>query len=137
MAVGPAGVPLPVSVPTASPGPRTRVDDDVRGAGLDHWRQRVDVAAASAGQGLLREAALPDEEAGATNTPATGAPTISGTAQVGETLSASTSDIADADGLDNPSYSYQWIRGSSDIEGATGSSYTCWTPTRASGSRSG
>ena len=93
------------------------------------------------GRKLLNSAAAtvpgPDEEAGATNTPATGAPTISGTAQVGETLSASTSDIADADGLDNPSYSYQWIRGSTDIQGATGSSYTCWTPTRASGSRSG
>ena len=61
MAVGrPAGVPLPVLVPTASPAPRTRVDKDVRGTGLDHWRQRVDIAAASAGQGLLREAALPE-----------------------------------------------------------------------------
>ena len=62
------------------------------------------------------------------NTPATGAPTISGTAQVGETLTASTSGIADADGLTNVSYSYQWIRneGTSDIDitGATDSSYT-------------
>ena len=60
--------------------------------------------------------------------PATGAPTISGTAQVGETLTASTSGIADADGLTNVSYSYQWIRndGSSDtdIENATGTTYT-------------
>ena len=34
------------------------------------------------------------------NTPATGAPTIGGTAQVGETLTADTSGIADTDGLD-------------------------------------
>ena len=34
-----------------------------------------------------------------TNSPATGAPTISGTPQVGETLTADTSGIADADGL--------------------------------------
>ena len=44
------------------------------------------------------------------NSPATGAPTISGTVQVGETLTASTSGIADTDGLTSGSYSYQWIR---------------------------
>ena len=64
-----------------------------------------------------------DEEA-ATNTAATGAPTISGTAKVGETLSASVSDVSDADGLDDASFAYQWIRGSADIEGATDASYT-------------
>ena len=66
----------------------------------------------------------PEDESTATNTLATGAPTISGTAQVDETLTASVSDIADADGLDNASWAYQWIRGSSDIQGANGSSYT-------------
>ena len=58
------------------------------------------------------------------NSPATGAPTISGTAQVGETLTADTSGIADADGLTSVSYSYQWLAGDSDISGATGSAYT-------------
>ena len=62
------------------------------------------------------------------NTPATGAPTISGTAQVGDTLSAVTTGVEDADGLDNVIYSYQWIRNDggtdTDISGATGSSYT-------------
>ena len=58
------------------------------------------------------------------NTPATGTPTISGTAQVGETLTADTSGIADADGLDNADFSYQWLAGDSDISGATGSAYT-------------
>ena len=43
------------------------------------------------------------------NTPATGAPTITGTAQVGVNLSASPGTIADADGLTTPNYSYQWI----------------------------
>ena len=47
---------------------------------------------------------------GAPNTLATGAPTITGTAQVGETLTASTTGIADADGLTSVSYTYQWIR---------------------------
>ena len=63
----------------------------------------------------------------AVNNPATGAPAISGTAQVGQTLTAATTDIADADGLANPSYDYQWVRvdGSSetDITGATSSTY--------------
>ena len=58
------------------------------------------------------------------NTPATGAPTISGTAQVGKTLTASTSAIDDADGLDNVGYSYQWLANGADIAGATSSSYT-------------
>ena len=58
------------------------------------------------------------------NTPATGAPTISGTVQVGETLTADTSGIADADGLTNVSYSYQWVAGGTDIGGVTGSTYT-------------
>ena len=59
-----------------------------------------------------------------TNTPATGAPTISGTAQSGATLTADTTGIADADGLTSVSYNYQWIAGESDISGATNSSYT-------------
>ena len=57
------------------------------------------------------------------NTAATGLPAISGTPQVEETLTASTSAIADEDGLTNVSYSYQWIAGGTDIAGATGSSY--------------
>ena len=64
------------------------------------------------------------EVAARPNAPATGAPTITGTPQVGEMLAASTSGIADGDGVDNVSYSYQWVAGGSDISGATGSSYT-------------
>ena len=62
------------------------------------------------------------------NSPATGLPTISGTLQVGQTLTADTSGITDADGLDNVSFSYQWVRSDgttdTDITGATGSTYT-------------
>ena len=57
------------------------------------------------------------------NAPATGAPTISGTPQVGETLTADTSGIADTDGLTNVSYSYQWLADDANIDGATGSTY--------------
>ena len=58
------------------------------------------------------------------NTSATGRPTISGTARVGDTLTADTTGIADADGLTNVSYSYQWVAGGTDLGGATGSTYT-------------
>ena len=59
-----------------------------------------------------------------TNTPATGAPTITGTAQVGETLTSNTSGIADAEGLSNVQYEYQWLADDAEIAGATGSTYT-------------
>ena len=58
------------------------------------------------------------------NNPATGAPTISGTAQVGETLTANTLGIADENRLENVSFSYQWLADDEAISGATGSSYT-------------
>ena len=45
----------------------------------------------------------------AVNDPATGAPTISGTAQVGQTLTAATADIADLDGVPG-TFTYQWKR---------------------------
>ena len=70
-----------------------------------------------------RTSAATDPVAAKPNTEATGEPTISGTPQVGETLSADVSGIGDADGLTNVSYRYQWVAGGSDISEATGSSY--------------
>ena len=53
---------------------------------------------------------------------------VSGTAQVGQTLTASTSGISDSDGLTNATFSYQWLSsdstGDSDISGATSATYT-------------
>ena len=73
---------------------------------------------------VVSPASPPEDE----NTPATGALTIAGTAQVGKTLTAETSGIADADGLGNPNFEYQWIScgGPTDvcILGATNSTYT-------------
>ena len=60
----------------------------------------------------------------ASNSPATGAPAISGTVQVGETLTANTSEVADADGLNNVQYEYQWLADDSEIAGATSLTYT-------------
>ena len=76
------------------------------------------------GQPLDVESVTPSEAAIPENTPATGAPTISGTAQVGETLTANTTGVADADGLSNVQYEYQWLADDTDIAGATGSTYT-------------
>ena len=59
-----------------------------------------------------------------------GKPTITGTATVGQDLTASTSGISDADGLSGVTYSYQWLLvdgGDSDISGATSSTYTLQT----------
>ena len=57
------------------------------------------------------------------NSPATGAPTITGTARVGETLTAGTSGISDSDGLTGATFSYQWLADGADVSGATGSAY--------------
>ena len=63
------------------------------------------------------------EAAAEANSPATGTPTISGTAQVGQTLTADTTSIADTDGLTNVSYQYQWLAAAAEIDSATGNTY--------------
>ena len=71
----------------------------------------------------------------ALNDAATGKPSISGEALVGQTLTASTSDIADIDGKTKAeagdagfAYTYQWVRvdgvDETDISGETSDSYT-------------
>ena len=67
--------------------------------------------------------AATDAVASLPNSPATGVPTITGVVQVGETLTAETISIADADGLDNAVFSYQWLADDADISGATGKTY--------------
>ena len=71
----------------------------------------------------------------AVNDPATGMPTISGTARVGETLRAVTTGIADADGPASPTYGYQWIRvdadGTSNPTGITGATSVTYIPVEA------
>ena len=77
--------------------------------------------------GIPRSGGLLITVGAATNTAATGAPTITGTAQVGETLTAVTTGITDADGLTSPTYTYQWIRvdgTEADIAGENSSTYT-------------
>ena len=63
-----------------------------------------------------------------TNVPATGAPVFNGNREVGDVLTVDTSGIFDENGLDRVKFHYQWIRSDgttdTDIEGATGRSYT-------------
>ena len=61
------------------------------------------------------------------NTAPTGLPTIEGTARDGETLTASATEIEDADGLANAVFAWQWIANDgtadADIAGATASTF--------------
>ena len=67
------------------------------------------------------------DAATSTNSPATGAPTITGTPAVGELLTADISNIGDADGIADADFEYRWIANDgtddSDISGATGETY--------------
>ena len=87
------------------------------------FKVRVTFTDAAGNEESLTSVATDEVEA-RPNSPATGQPTISGTAQVGETLTTDTSGIADEDGLDNASFAYQWMADDSDIAGATDSTYT-------------
>ena len=78
-------------------------------------------AASFAGEAVTNDTPEPENAAPA------GLPEISGTAQVGETLTASVSAIEDADGLDNATFAYQWLANDgtddSEIAGATAAAY--------------
>ena len=62
------------------------------------------------------------------NSPPVGVPTISGTAEYGETLTADASGVTDPDGIDRSTLAYQWLRnpgkGRAAISGATSRTYT-------------
>ena len=66
-------------------------------------------------------------ETPAVNNEPTGLPTISGTAEVGEVLTASVDGIEDADGLTGATFKYQWLSNDgttdTDIEGETEATY--------------
>ena len=103
-------------------------DNDVTPDVLHAYRVKAINAVGLSGQSNFANVTPVQRTEPAQNSPATGTPQISGTAQVGETLTASTSRIADSDGLNNAVFSYQWVRNDgstdTDIQDATGSSYT-------------
>ena len=123
--------------PPSNIGWRIRVEPSVSTDVVILLPATTDCTAAGAictgdGRMLSEEVSLtvpgPDSPAQIPNTPATGAPTIGGTPQVGQTLEAETSGIGDDDGLSAVSYDYQWIRNDgtsdADILSATGPGYT-------------
>ena len=63
---------------------------------------------ASTNQFKLGRRARPD------NVPASGAPVINGTAQVGESLTADTTGIEDGNGLDRVQFRFQWVSSDGD-----------------------
>ena len=67
------------------------------------------------------------------NTPATGAPAVSGAVQVGGTLTADTSDITDEDGLSGAVFAYQWLADDAEIRQAPRTRPMPWTPARKAG----
>ena len=77
--------------------------------------------------GATASATVTLADAAPENTAPTGLPEISGTPQVGEVLTASISDIEDADGLENVTFAYQWLAndGTEDTEiaSATGAKH--------------
>ena len=99
------------------------------GDGVDHIVS-LSVPSASLGtlsyycanhSGMGNDFLIVSNEVFGTNESPTGSASISGAATEGETLTAVTSSIADADGLG--SFSYQWLRDGSAISGATNSTY--------------
>ena len=79
--------------------------------------------------GTLKVEELPTSQGQRANSPATGGPGIIGTPRAGETLTATTEDIEDEDGLTGAVFAYQWVRRDparrtdADIGRATGSTY--------------
>ena len=103
-------------------------DDEVAGDGS------VVTLALVAGAGYTLDAnaseatvTVADDDAAPENSAPTGLPAIAGTAQVGETLTASAAGVADADGLTDAVFTWQWVANDgtadADIAGATGTSY--------------
>ena len=78
-------------------------------------------------QGAVGRPLTLGEEAEPNEAP-TGMPVISGTVWEGETLTASISAVADANGLTNAAFTYQWFRNDGNVDSsivrATEQSYT-------------
>ena len=91
------------------------------------YRVRARNAAGLSPMSAFFRADVPAPDPTPENSAASGSPTITGTAQVHETLSADTAGIADANGLNNVEYAYRWVRSTggvdTDIGAATGSTY--------------
>ena len=84
-------------------------DSDVTPDVLHAYRVKAINAAGLSKRSNVVKVTPVDPEQPSGNSAATGRPSIGGTPQVGETLTADTSGIGDDDGLTKVSYSYQWV----------------------------
>ena len=75
-------------------------------------------------EALTSEATTPVGVQSSPNSPATGATTITGTAQIGNTLTVDITVISDDDRLKNATFTYRWVAGGTDIEDDSGARYT-------------
>ena len=108
--------------------------DDSGGAAersIDDWYDYFDSASSSWGPAFDSRSLRTRIQGTLNNSPAAGAPAISGGPQVGKTLTAGVGTIADADGLPDAfpdDYDFQWIRvdgtDETDIAGAASGTYT-------------
>ena len=103
------------------------VDDTVE-PGVDYQYRVAAIGPDGTGQASGWVRAEPDAAVEANpNNPATGSPTIRGTAQVGRTLTADITGISDADGVVFATFAYQWVSSDgttdTDIEDATDPTY--------------
>ena len=124
--------PADVSEETDSPSPATKetLFHSIRGlTGGVEYHVRV-IATNTVGDSEPSEVVsgtpTPLQAAGqniAANSPAKRAPSIEGTPEVGQTLSAVTTDITDDDGLQDVVFSYQWLADDVEISGADGATY--------------
>ena len=112
------------AIPTSAPSEAN--EDSFTVSGLDNGTsytfQLRAVNAVGGGVSSAEVAATP-------NAPASGTVTITGTAEVGQTLTVSVSGVTDRDGVPSGvTYTYQWVRvdgtDETDIAGATVSTYT-------------
>ena len=83
--------------------------------------ETVTVSGTTSGITTINPATLTIIDDDTPNNPPTGQPRITGTARVGQTLTAVTTDIQDADGLGD--FAYQWKADGTKIAGAMDSSY--------------
>ena len=112
------------AIPTSAPSEAN--EDSFTVSGLDNGTsytfQLRAVNAVGGGVSSAEVAATP-------NAPASGTVTITGTAEVGQTLTVSVSGVTDSDGVPSDvTYTYQWVQvdgtDETDIAGATSSTYT-------------
>ena len=124
--LAPASLTLNAGASASDSAVLTVVDDAV-----DENDESVVITATHSGVTIGERTVVLVDDDGSANQPATGKPTISGTLRVGQTLSASVSDITDADGLSGVTYNYQWLRvydtNETEINGATANTYTLTT----------